>query len=160
MYQRGFIVLFLLILLSNPEYSSAQKSEIGISFTLSGHLIFGPYFRCWMDDHNELDICIPAAWEGKGKVLFPNGFQTGYHYYFGEKHWRPSVGLQYHLYFGPKENEKRKYLQLLSLVPGIQYRWNESKTCIEELLWISTMKVKGKQKIFPTGLETKFGVKL
>ena len=150
----------IILLFTKPSTLNAQNSEIGFTFTLSGHLIFGPYFRYWIDDHDEVDICFPAAWEGKGKVLFPGGFQSGYHHFFGEKHWRPSAGMQYHLYFGPKENNKRVNLQIFSLVPGIQYRFDENKMSIEENIWISYFKIKGRSKVFPTGLETKFGINL
>ena len=158
---RFFFAILLTSLISiSPNYINAQHSEIGISVTLSGHFIFGPYYRYWFDDNNEIDLMIPAAWEGKGKVLFPSGVQTGYHYYFGESHWRPSVGVQYSLFFAPKINNKRNNLNIFSLVPGIQYRWNETRFNVEELIWISYFKMNGKSKIFPAGLETKFGVKL
>lgn len=158
---RLWILLILIFIFSiNPKNTTAQRSEIGVSVTLSGHFIFGPYYRYWFDDNNEIDLLIPAAWEGTGKVLFPCGIQTGYHYYFGENHWRPSLGVQYSLFFAPKVNGERNNLNIFSLVPGVQYQWADNKFSLEELLWISYFKMNNKRKIFPTGLETKFGVKL
>jgi hypothetical protein len=160
MNRLSVVFIFTFFLFTFSKYSNAQHSEIGVSVTLSGHLIFGPYYRYWLDDNNEIDLMIPAAWEGTGKVLFPGGIQTGYHYYFGDKHWRPTVGLQYSLFLGPKTNNERKNLYIFTLTPGIQYRWDETKYSIEELFWISYFPKNTKRKISPTGFETRFGIKL
>ena len=160
MNKRAFATIFIIVVLTTVKSISAQKSEIGVSVTLSGHFLFGPYYRYWFDDHNELDFMIPCACEGKGKVIFPSGIQAGYHYFFGDSSWRFSTGVQYSLFFGPKKDDSRKNLHIFSVIPGVQYRWNETKPSVEELLWISYFKLNGKQKISPTGLETKIGIKL
>jgi hypothetical protein len=153
------IILAMFIIQSLQIFS--QHSEIGFSVTLSGHIILGPYYRYWVDDHNSVDLTIIAAYEDK--LIFPHGFNVGYKYYFIEKNWRPSLGFQYSLMIAPvKENKtgKRTNLQLFSLVPGIQYRWNDHKLNIEEFIWISYFRFNKKSRIFPVGLETRFGAKL
>jgi hypothetical protein len=150
------LYIFICFILILPELLKAQKSEVGVTFTLSGHLIFGPYYRYWFDNHNELDIGILATYEGK--IHFPQ-INAGYHYYFNDRNWRPSIGGQYSFAPGIGKSKGNSF-QMFSIVPGIQYRFNNYNNCIEELIWISYFNLRGKKHIFPTGLETKFGMSL
>lgn len=149
-------IFLMTILFVQSGKGFSQGSEIGFSLTISGHLLFGPYYRYWINDHNSVDATLLASFENK--LIFPHGLSAGYKYYFLDDHWRPSLGLQYTFMTAPvKEEGKRPTLQLFSLVPGIQYRWNENHLTVEEFLWISYLNINNKKKILPLGLETRFG---
>ncbi len=106
------------ILLFSGLRLQAQRVETGLSETFSAGILFNPYYHLWIQEHHEADLCIQAAWAEK--IRFPFGIQTGYHYFFDEKNWRPGVGVQNRLLFGDKENGKRYYMQMISVVPGLQ----------------------------------------
>ena len=154
-----FFILLAFLALTNQIYS--QNSEIGFSVTLSGHILMGPYYRYWIDDHNGLDLTVLAAYEDK--LIFPHGFSAGYKHYFLDKKWRPGLGFQYTFMRAPVKDEntgKRSNLHLFSILPGVQYRWIDSKMNIEEFLWISYFKFNNKNRLLPIGLETRLGTKL
>ncbi|MBK7215447.1 MAG: hypothetical protein IPH88_19655 [Bacteroidales bacterium] len=154
-----FLALMLTIaLVMQGEQVKAQKSEIGVSFILSGHFIFGPYYRYWIDDHNALELNVQAAYENS--LVFPGGVSAAYRYYFFDGNWRPSLAAQYTVLISPKVPEKenkRVFFPIASLNPGVQFRFNEKKMGVEEQLWIGAMKLKGKWKVAPLGLDTRFG---
>jgi hypothetical protein len=152
------LLLIICLTAIYPQDCKAQHSEIGISIVLSGAIMFGPYYRYWIDDHNVAEVKIAAAVENK--LIIPFACSGSYYYYFLDKHWRPSAGAQYTLLISPKgptQNNKRKCFSMISAVPGIQYRWKENNYGIEEKVWIAYLMFKGNHKIFPIGLETLAG---
>lgn len=154
-----FLALFLTFaFIMQSEQVKAQKSEIGVSFILSGHFIFGPYYRYWIDDHNAVELNVQAAYENS--LVFPGGLSAGYRCYFFDGNWRPSIGAKCSVLISPKvpeNNNKRVYFPIVSLDPGVQFRFNEQKMGIEEQLWIGAMKLRGKWKVTPLGLDTRAG---
>lgn len=152
-------VLLLAMLLLGKGSSYAQRSEVGVSIVLSGHLFVGPYYRYWINDHHQVETCLMAAYENS--LVFPGAWSAGYHYYFLDKHWRPSVGAQYLLLISPRVQEtdyKYKTFSIFLVDPGVQFRWNDNKLAVEEKFWIAYMKINRKSKVTPLGLDTRFGV--
>jgi len=59
-----WLLIFPVTLLSQPKVF-AQHSEIGVRFVLSGAIMFGPCYSYWVDDHNELNFSVLAAFQGE-----------------------------------------------------------------------------------------------
>ena len=126
-------ILLLTVIASSGNFNArAQDPEIGVSFVLSGHIMFGPYFRYWITDHHEVEVNLLAAYEKQ--FVFPSAFNAAYHYYMLDGHWRPSVGAQFTLLISPKvaeTNFKYKCFPMYSFVPGVQFRWDQNHFVIE-----------------------------
>ncbi|MHC1706505.1 MAG: hypothetical protein AB9842_03165 [Bacteroidales bacterium] len=140
-----------------PIKSPAQHPEIGFSIVLSGALLFGPYYNYWVDDHQCISASIMAAWEEEFK--FPFALNAGYGYYFGDKNWRPSVDLQYSLFMPPKH---AKRMSILTVLPGVQYRWAKDHQNTRCKLWVSSFLSKEEKLpwlVMPIGLQFDYGYK-
>jgi hypothetical protein len=163
---KKFLLLMMIVLstqLMYPGVTKAQHSEIGFSIVLSGALLFGPYYNYWLDDNQCVEASLMAAWELE--FAFPFAFNAGYHYYLGEKNWRPGLGLQYSLFSPPRDKSKPGPFQksLLTLLPGVQYRWAHTQQDTRMKIWISTFLSKEKVtpwRVMPIGLQLDYGHKL
>lgn len=161
------IPLWLCILISQvlpPQIATAQHPEIGFTVVLSGALMFGPYCSYWLDDHNVLNASVLAAWEEE--FVVPFALNAGYSYYFLDKKLRPDLGLQYTFLISPVRHKSPGDpvgISLLSLVPGIQYRWDKTHQDTEGKIWVAYFMEKPKPGkkivIFPIGLEFSYGYK-
>ena len=153
------IILLLFYFLATVNTKSyAQKPEIGFSIILCGAIMFGPYFGYWIDDHQCIRASTLAAWEEE--LVFPFAMNIGYVYYFGDKRWRPKAGLQYSLLLAPSKSrspDKPRSLSLISFLPGVQYRWDNTHQSVEGQFWIAYF-LKDK-KVRPIALECTYGYK-
>jgi hypothetical protein len=144
----------------------AQQSEIGVKVVLSGALMFGPYYTYWIDDHNALNASVLAAIEDKWQLIVPFALNAGYSAYFTDNKWRPEIGLQYSYLISPKKAKSPgdpRGISILSLVPGVQYRWDETHQSVQSRIWIAyffkELKPGKKNRIFPVGLDFSYGYK-
>jgi hypothetical protein len=152
----SFVLLALVFLQIHPLRVKAQHPEIGISVVLSGALMFGPYFDYWLDDHQALEASIMAAWDEEFKIPF--ALNAGYGYYFGSSKWRPNLTFQYSLLI-PSLSEAKS---LLSALPGVQYRWDNSHQETRLGIWVSSFLSKEKitpWRVMPIGLQLNYGYK-
>ncbi|MDP2423216.1 MAG: hypothetical protein U1C46_03465 [Bacteroidales bacterium] len=150
------ILLFTITIVTGRTDVRAQKPEVGVSLILSGAIMFGPYFSYRIDDHHCFEASVLAAYEKK--LVFPFTLNGSYNYYVGSKNWRPKIGLQYSLLISPvrhKSEDDPGSLSLISLIPGVQYRWDNTRQNIIGQVWVSYF-IKNK-KIFPIGLEGRYG---
>jgi hypothetical protein len=160
-----FPLVCVLLIVAQPEKKvSAQHPEIGFTVVLSGALMFGPYCSYWLDDHNALNASILAAWEEE--FIVPFALNAGYSHYFLDQKWRPELGLQYSYLISPRRHKSPddpNGISLLSLVPGVQYRWDKTHQSVQSRIWVAYFMEKrypGKKvKIFPIGLEFTYAYK-
>jgi len=164
-YFRSLFMCLLIFstLLFSQKKASAQHPEVGIKVVLSGALMFGPYFTYWVDDHNALNSSILAAYEGK--LIVPFAVNAGYSVHFFNNKWRPEIGLQYSYLISPirhKSERDPNGISILSLVPGVQFQWENSHQNIGSRIWLAYIfdrPKKEKIKILPIGLDFSYGHK-
>jgi hypothetical protein len=158
--------LFVLLVVLLPQQKAyTQHSEVGVKVVLSGALMFGPYYTCWLDDHNALNASILAAYEKS--IVFPFALNAGYSAYFFDSKWRPELGLQYSYLIAPrraKSSGDPNGISLLSLVPGVQFRWDGNKQDVQGSVWLAYFLDKkrnaGKFKILPVGIDFSYGYRV
>ncbi len=142
-------LLFLGLLLNSKSFAQSQN-RVGISFALSGHLMFGLKFEHYFDNNQNVQVTVfPLLVPGK---KFPFAFTAGYNYFLGDGKWQTRIGAEFAMIVSPPDPEKRKILPMINLVPG--FRYNKSDTqAFGGGLWISYFLKKTRKPIFPTGLE-------
>ena len=166
-YKSILIWLFICsAILPFQQKALAQHSEIGVKVVFSGALMFGPYYTYWIDDHNALNTSILAAIEEKGVLIVPFALNAGYSAHFFNNQWRPEMGLQYTYLISPKRSkafDDPKGVSILSLVPGVQFRWDNTNQNLQSRIWLGYIFKKpqsGKKlKILPLGLDFSYGYK-
>jgi hypothetical protein len=158
-----WLFLFAGLLMLQPK-ALPQHSEIGVKVVLSGALMFGPYYACWIDDHNALNASILAAYEKN--IIFPFALNASYNAFFFDSKWRPQLGLQYSYLIAPQKSKSSNDpsgISLLSLVPGVQFQWDESRQNVQGSIWLAHFLDKKhkteKFKIFPVGIDFSYGYK-
>lgn len=158
-----WLLIIPVILLSQPKVL-AQHSEIGIRVVLSGALMFGPYYTCWIDHHNALNASVLAAYEGE--LIVPFALNAGYSAYFFDSKWRPQIGLQYSYLISPRRSKAPtdpNGISILSLVPGVQFQWDKKYQNTQSRIWLAYFLEKPqngkKNKILPIGLDFSYGYK-
>lgn len=157
-------LIFLPAVLLPQHKALAQHSEIGVRVVLSGALMFGSYYTYWIDDHNALTTSILAAYEGE--LVVPFAVNAGYSACFFSNKWRPEIGLQYSYLISPRRHKSADDptgISILSLVPGVQFRWDNTYQNVQSRIWLAYFFEKpqtGKKiKIFPIGLDFSYGYK-
>jgi hypothetical protein len=162
-----FLWLFILpvIFLSQPKVK-AQHSEVGVRVVLSGAIMFGPYYTYWIDEHNALNSSVLAAIEGKWKLIVPFALNAGYSAYFFDNNWRPEIGLQYTYLISPRKSKSfgdPNGMSILSLVPGVQFQWDNTYQSFQSRIWLAHFFEKSqtgkKNGIFPMALDFSYGYK-
>jgi|WetSurMetagenome_2_1015567.scaffolds.fasta_scaffold403182_2 hypothetical protein len=158
-----WLLIFPVLFLAQPK-AIPQHSEIGVKVILSGALMFGPYYTCWIDDHNALNASILAAYEKS--IVFPFALNASYNAYFFDNKWRPELGVQYSYLITPRKSKSSgdpDGISLLSLVPGVQFQWDDSKQNVQGSVWLAHFldkKHKSERfKIFPVGIDFSYGYK-
>jgi hypothetical protein len=158
-----WLVIFPAMLLSQQKVL-AQHSEVGVRVVLSGALMFGPYFTYWADDHNALNCSVFAAYDGK--VIVPFALNAGYSAYFFTDKWRPQIGLQYSYLISPRKHKSSSDpngISILSLLPGVQFRWDNTCQNAQSRIWVAYFLKKPqagkKNKIYPIGIDFSYGYK-
>jgi|LSQX01.1.fsa_nt_gb hypothetical protein len=156
---KKFLVILSLVIAFvevHPMKASCQHPEIGLTIVLSPALMFGPYVSYWFDDHNAVEASILAGLaEG---FRLPVSLNAGYNYFFGSKEWRPSLGLQYTLMMPTPTDRK----SLLTVLPGVERRWDENQQDFRINMWVSAFLEKEKVMpwwVMPIGLEFYYGYK-
>jgi hypothetical protein len=148
------------------QKASAQHSEIGARVVLSGALMFGPYYTYWINDHNALNSSILAAIEEEGQLVVPFALNAGYSAHFFNNKWRPEIGLQYSYLISPRRYklpDDPNGISILSLVPGLQFQWDNKYQNVQSRIWLGYFLEKRepgeKMKILPIGLDISYGFK-
>lgn len=147
-----------------PVKASAQHSEIGFKIVLSGALMFGPCYTYWVDDHQALNASMLAAYEGS--VIFPFAVNAGYSAHFFKNKWRPEIGLQYTYLLSPKRHKSAddpNGISILSLVPGVEYRWDHTYQNVTGEMWFAYFLDNRKREKFKMnliGLDFSYGYKI
>jgi len=133
------------------------RHQLSFSFTLSGHLLFGLGYTYWLDHQQAIQVtAFPLIVPGEGGRPF--AFNAGYGYYSNTEPWRFKAGLELTCLVSPPDPEKRKVLLLLNAVPGVQYDFGQNSVLSQ--IWISYFLNQAKGKVFPTGLEFRYGRQL
>lgn len=158
------IAIFQIIVLSQHK-AVAQHSEVGMKLIISGAIMFGPYYSCWFDDHQELNASILAAYAEGGKLFFPFAFNAGYSVHFLDNKWRPQIGIQYSFLKSPvkeRHEDEPIGISVLSLVPGGEFRWDNTKQNVQSKIWLAYLFTKPRQekiRILPIALDFSYGYK-
>ncbi len=145
-------VLLFIIALSPSFIFGGNKSDnrIGISFVLSGHLLFGLKAEHFFDAHQCIQATIyPIIVPGK---KFPFAFTAGYNYFTGGNHWQGKLGAEFGMIVSPPDPQKRKILPMLNFTPGVRYVRQNGNT-LGGNFWLSYFLKKTRHKVAPTGLE-------
>jgi hypothetical protein len=160
-----WLILCTAMVLLQPK-AVAQHSEIGVRVVLSGALLFGPYYVFWVDDHNAITCSAFAALEEGYQVIPLFALNAGYSAYFLNEKWRPEIGLQYSYLIAPRKHKSSADpggVSILSLLPGVQFRWDQSCQNTQSRLWIAYFLDKPrtgkKNKIYPIGIDFSYGYK-
>lgn len=134
-----FIGLNNLLMISQPRQKAlTQHPPIGFAIVLSGTLSFGHYITCWLNNHNALNGSISAGYNRK--LIVPFVVRAGCCAHFLYKQWYSELWLQYsHLiasrrYIAPADPNG---ISMLSLLPGLQYRWNELQQNVQSRIWVA-----------------------
>ena len=158
-----WLFIFPAVFLSQQK-ALAQHAEIGIRVVLSGAIMFGPCFTYWVDDHNALNCSVLAAYEGD--LIVPFALNAGYSAYFFNHKWRPETGLQYSYLISPVKHKTAgdpNGISVLSLMPGVQFRWDNTNRNAESRVWFAYIFAKHqpvkKIRILPIGLDFSYGYK-
>ncbi len=159
-----WLLFFLVFLLYQPK-AFAQHSEIGVKFVLSGAIMFGPYYCYWLDNHNELNFSVLAAFPGE--LVFPFALNAGYGAHFFNSKWRPQIGLQYSYLISPRRSKSLgdpNGISIISVVPGLEFRWDNTFQNAQSKIWFAHVFDKNPTdknfKIFPIGLDISYGYKI
>ncbi len=156
---RRFLALYLSVVLIlvfiRPVQSSDAYNSVQVSVTLSGHVMIGVGFEHGIDRHHAVQIMVyPLIVPGKG---FPFALQAGYNYYSGRAHWKGKLGLAGGLIVSPPDPDKRKFLSMILITPGIQYV--DGNNHYNGALWLARFLGQTNQKwpIVPIGIEARYG---
>ena len=150
--KRKILVFALLLGLLPAVLWAGNRSEnrIGISFVLSGHLLFGVKVQHFFDAQNCVQATFyPLLIPGK---KFPFAFGLGYNYFTNGQHWQGKLGAEFAMIVSPPDPQKRKVLPMLNFTPGFRYVRQNGQS-IGGNLWLSYFLKKTRHKIAPTGLE-------
>ncbi len=145
----------LLLALIQPAQSSDMYNRVHVSVTLSGHILFGVGVEHGFTEHHALQITVyPLVVPGKG---FPFAMQAGYNYYWGGSLWKGKVGFAGGVIVSPPDPDKRRYLPMLMLTPGVRYA--DKDNFYTGALWLARFLGKTNQKwpIVPIGIEARYG---
>ncbi len=155
-YQLVLVSLLLVLLLQMGGESlpaAENKShQINLSFTLSGHILFGVGYSYFWNEHQGVQTIFYLVPE-KG---LPFGITAGYNYCWSEGKWRPNLGAEFMVLASPPDPEKRKFLPMLKLVPGIRYDFNGEQN-LNSRLWIAYFLKSTRVRIAPIGIEFLYG---
>ena len=127
-----------------------NDNRIGLSFVLSGHLIFGVKVEHFFDAQQCVQATIyPLIIPGK---KFPFAFSTGYNYFTNGAHWQVKLGAEFAMIVSPPDPHKRKILPMLNFTPGVRYLRANGQS-LGGTIWLSYFLKKVRHKVAPTGLE-------
>ncbi len=150
------LVLCLAVLPSVLWGADRADNRVGISFVLSGHLMFGLNVQHFFDAHNGIEATVfPLLIPGK---KFPFAFSAGYRYVTGGQHWQGTVGAAFAMIVSPPDPQRRKVLPMFSVMPGLRYVRTNGQT-FGGNLWLSYFLKKTRRKVAPTGLEFRYDFK-
>jgi len=148
-------VLFVLLLqIGGASLRAAENKthQINFSLTLSGHILLGiGYCYLWNEHHAVQTIFYIVPEKG-----LPYGITGGYNYFWGDNKWRPNLGAEFMVLASPPDPEKRKFLPMIKLVPGIRYDFNNEQN-LNSRLWIAYLLKSNRVKIAPIGIEFIYG---
>ena len=102
------ICIISLLLLSASVLFAGDSSynRLHISFTLSGHLLFGAGIEHSFNDRHSIQVTgFPLMWPGKG---FPLAVTAGYGYRFNTEPWRAKLGVDFALLVSPPDPDARR----------------------------------------------------
>ena len=146
------LALMLQITAANLPAAENESHNIHLSFTLSGHLLLGIGYSYFWNDRNAVQTIFYIVPE-KG---LPYGISGGYNYFWGEKKWRPNLGVEFMVLASPPVPDKRKFLRMMKLVPGIRYDFNHEQN-LNSRLWIAYFLKSTRMRIAPIGIEFLYG---
>ncbi|MFZ5516932.1 MAG: hypothetical protein ACOY90_09865 [Candidatus Zhuqueibacterota bacterium] len=146
------VLLASAVAASGPAAGSDDTHQINLSFTLSGHLLFGIGYSYGFEAHH----FVQATWFIVPEKGLPFAVNGGYNYFFKGGAWQPNLGLETVIIASPSGRVKRKYLPLITLVPGIGYQFNDTHA-VNTRLWLAYFPIKARKKVAPIGLEFKYG---
>ncbi|WP_457565293.1 hypothetical protein [Caldithrix abyssi] len=150
------LAALLAIFITGHSAFAGGQNRIGVSFVLSGHLMFGLKFQHYFDSNQNVQVTFfPLLMPGK---KFPFALTTGYNYFIGQGKWQTRVGAEFALIVSPPDPDKRKILPMINLTPGFRYnRTNEQS--LSGSIWVSYFLKKTRKPIFPTGVELWYNFK-
>ncbi len=151
-----FLNLSLLITILCEPVTAGEETfdRVVFSLGLSGHILLGVGVEHGFNHNHAVQFTVyPLLLPGKG---FPFALSTGYSYYFHGSRWRAKLGGEFGLLVSPPDPDKRRVLPLFSLVPGIQYRFNDQQFLTTQI-WISYFMGKANVPVAPTAIEFRYG---
>jgi len=146
------ILMASAVIVISPIARAGDTHQINFSFTLSGHILLGIGYAYGFDAHH----FVQATWFIVPEKGFPFALNGGYNYFFKGETWRPNLGLETVVIASPSDLVKRKYLPLITFVPGICYQGDDTHA-INSRLWLAYFPVKARKKVAPIGIEFKYG---
>lgn len=155
------VILLLVAAWYQPKPANAQQTEVGVRVVLSGAVLFGPYVSYWVDDHNELNASVLAAYVGQ--FIVPFAVNAGYSAHFFHTRVRPEIGIQYSYLISPRRHKAPtdpNGISILALMPGAQFRWDEAAQNVQSRVWLAYILDKPKKAKFslmPIGLDFSYG---
>ena len=149
-----FFISFLILVMSSHSSALAGKNQtfdrVHISFTLSGHLLFGVGFEHGFTNHHALRVAVfPLLIPGKG---LPFAFKAGYNYYTGGSRWKGKLGADVAILVSPPDPQKRKIMPMIVITPGLQYALKEGQY-VSFQPWLAWFFKETNRKFGPIGLE-------
>lgn len=151
----GAIALSMLQISSNVLLANDHLNHrVQMSLTLSGHLLLGIGYCYFWDAHQGAQATFYLAPE-KG---LPYGLAAGYQWEWGNRKWQPTLGAEFMVLASPPDPEKRKFLPMILINPGLSYQL-DNEQIVQSRLWVAYFLKRARVKVAPIGLELVYGRK-
>lgn len=145
----GAIVVFMLQIGSNALLAYDHLNHrVQMSLTLSGHLLLGIGYGYFWDAHQGVQTTFYLAPE-KG---LPYGLAAGYQWEGANRKWQPTLGAEFMMLASPPDPEKRKFLPMIKIDPGVNYQLDDEQI-IQSRIWVAYFLKRTRAKVAPIGLE-------